>query len=78
MILQRMSPRKRMSYRYQSFYIVQGHNGIVWRHSTVVTKFENSKVYVTGRTGDGAYNDNQLATTIYGTQRLIYLEGNYN
>lgn len=58
--------------------IVQGHNGTIWRHSTVVTKFENSKVYVTGRTGDGAYNDNQLATTIYGTQRLIYLEGNYN
>ena len=58
--------------------IVQGHNGTTWRHSTVVTKFENSKVYVTGRTGDGSYNDNQLATTIYGTQRLIHLEGNYD
>ncbi|MGF7050759.1 hypothetical protein J2T13_005309 [Paenibacillus sp. DS2015] len=58
--------------------IVQGHNGTIWRHSTVVTKFENSKVYVTGRTGDGVYNDNVLATTIYGTQRLIALDGNYN
>jgi hypothetical protein len=58
--------------------IVQGHNGDIWRHTTVVTKFENSKVYVTGRTGDGVYNDNDLATSIYGKQRLIYLEGNYN
>lgn len=58
--------------------IVQGHNGTRWRHSTVVTKFENGKVYVTGGTADGVYNDNQLATTIYGTQRLIHLEGNYN
>lgn len=58
--------------------IVQGHNGKIWRHSTVVTKFENKKVYVTGRTAKDVYNDNQLATTIYGTQRLIYLEGNYD
>lgn len=58
--------------------IVQGHNGTTWRHSTIVTKFENSQVYVTGRTSPGVYNDNQLATTIYGTQRLLHLEGNYS
>lgn len=34
-------------------------------------------VYVTGRTSTEVYNDNQLATTIYGKQRLLHLEGNY-
>ncbi len=58
--------------------IVQGHNGNTWRHSTVVTKFENNQVYVTGRTSPGQYNDNALATSIYGTQRLLHLEGNYS
>lgn len=57
--------------------IVQGYNGSVWRHSTVVTAFENGQVKVTGRTSPGVYNDNQPATTIYGTQRLLHLEGNY-
>lgn len=57
--------------------IVQGHNGTIWRHSTVVTKFADSKVYVTGRTMPGAYNDNVLATSIYGEQRLLHIEGNY-
>lgn len=57
--------------------VVQGHNGSTWRHSTVVTKFANSQVYVTGRTAPGSYNDNQLATTIYGTQRLLHLDGNF-
>ena len=57
--------------------IVQGHDGSTWKHSTVVTRFENSQVYVTGRTADGLYDNNELATTIYGTQRLIHLEGNY-
>lgn len=57
--------------------IVQGHNGKTWRHSTVVTKFTDKKVYVTGRTSPGTYNDNVLATTIYGKQRLLHLEGTY-
>lgn len=58
--------------------IVQGYNGDVWMHSTVVTKFKNRKVYVTGRSADGMYNDNQLATTIYGQQRLLHLKGCYH
>lgn len=57
--------------------IVQGHNGTTWRHSTIVTKVENQQVYVTGRTSPEAYNDNQLATTIYGTQRVLHIMGNY-
>jgi len=59
--------------------IVQGHNGSQWRHSTIVTKIDNAtgSVYVTGRTGKGVSNNNQLSTTIYGRQRLIALRGNY-
>lgn len=58
--------------------VVQGHNGTVWRHSTVVTRKANNIVYVTGRTSPGIYNDNVPATTIYGEQRLLHLDGNYN
>ena len=57
--------------------IVQGYNGSIWRHSTVVTRNENQKVYVTGRTAPGVYNDNQLAITIYSKQRLLHISGNY-
>lgn len=57
--------------------IVQGYNGSTWRHSTVVTRNENQKVYVTGRTAPNVYNDNQLAITIYNKQRLLHINGNY-
>lgn len=57
---------------------MQGHNGSIWRHSTVVTKLEDNLVRVTARIADGAFDDNKLATDVYGTQRLLHLEGNYN
>ena len=57
---------------------MQGNNGSIWRHSTIVTKKENGNVYVLGRTSPGINNDNKMAIEILKTQRLLHLEGNYD
>lgn len=70
------------NYNYESWSpgdIMQFHNGSKWIHSTVITNSMTTSAgkvpLVTGRTGDGAYNNNQTATSVYGSnaKRILHL-----
>ena len=64
--------------------ILQFHNGSIWRHSTIITSIYqiNTTTYgalVTGRSGNGSYNNNATAESIYAgnSKRVIRLYGYY-
>lgn len=65
------------------FYLSGSYNN--WRHSTIITEYYETNTalvlgaLVTGRTGKGAYNNNQKAEEIYpgDSKRVIKLSGYY-
>lgn len=75
------------SYSYTAWEpgdFIQFHNGSIWRHSAVITDTlttANGVVpLVTGRTGDDWYNNNELATDVYGSnaKRILHLYNYYS
>ena len=75
------------SYSYTAWEpgdFIQFHNGSTWRHSAVITDTLTTASgvvpLVTGRTGDDWYNNNQLATDVYGSnsKRILHLYNYYS
>ncbi|SFQ25397.1 Putative amidase domain-containing protein [Lachnospiraceae bacterium XBB1006] len=59
--------------------VVQFYNGSIWRHSTIVTSRGNNKIYVTGRTSPGVFNNNDEVRDFVGMTRyrLLHILGTY-